>query len=178
MAELVLGLIRDPEVLREEAERQAEGERRRLRRADREAEKLRGVLRGLENKRERLMDLALDGPFSRDEIARGAASLDAARRAAERELDGLGGGVLEARLQELEALPALVEAYLRDLPDLVSHRRVVRDYGTIPAERTPDNPPWPLPPDARKDTAQDRRGDRGRAPRRRERALRPASLRL
>ena len=48
VAEFVLGLLRDPEVLREEAERQAEGERRRLRRADREAERLRGVLRGLE----------------------------------------------------------------------------------------------------------------------------------
>ena len=48
VAEFVLGLLRDPEVLREEAERQAEDERRRLRRADREAERLRGVLRGLE----------------------------------------------------------------------------------------------------------------------------------
>jgi hypothetical protein len=62
VAEFVLGLLRDPEVLGEEAERQAEGERRRLQPADREAERL----RGLTDKRERLMDLALDGPFGKD----------------------------------------------------------------------------------------------------------------
>jgi hypothetical protein len=140
VAEFVLGLLRDPEVLREEAERQAEGERRRLRRADREAERLRGVLRGLEDKRERLMDLALDGPFGKDEIARRAASLKAERSAIERELDALGGSTLEERLRELEEMPERVEGYLRDLPYLVGRQRVVRDHATIPEERTPENP--------------------------------------
>ena len=140
VAGFVLGLISNPEVLRGEAERQAEGERRRLLRAGGEADKLRSVLRDLEDKRERLMDLALDGPFGRDEIARRAASLEAERAAAQRELDALGGDALEERLRELEALPALVEAYSRDLPDVVDRRRIVRDHATIPAERTPDNP--------------------------------------
>jgi hypothetical protein len=138
VAEFVLGLIRDPEVLRGEAERQAEGER--LRRASRKAEKLRGVLRNLGDQRERLMDLALDGPFGKNEIARRADSLDAERAAVEQELDALGGGALEERLRELEALPALVEEHRRDLPDLVGRLRVVRDHETVPAERTPDNP--------------------------------------
>jgi hypothetical protein len=111
-----------------------------LRRADREAERLRGVLRGLENKRERLMDLALDGPFGKDEIARRAATLKAERDAVERELDALGGGTLEERLRELEELPDMVEEYLRDLPHLVGRQCVVRDYATVPEERTPDNP--------------------------------------
>jgi hypothetical protein len=106
VAEFVLGLLRDPEVLREEAERQAEGERRRLRRADREAE--------------RLMDLALDGPFGKDEIVRRAASLEA-----ERELDGLGPGALKGRLRELEELPNLVEGYLRE----VRHADFARCHG-------------------------------------------------
>ena len=57
VADFVLGLMRDPETLRGEAERQAEGERRRLGRAGLEAE--------------RLMDLALDGPFGRDETREG-----------------------------------------------------------------------------------------------------------
>jgi site-specific DNA recombinase len=140
VAEFVLGLLRDPSVLREEAERQAEGERRRLRRADREAERLRGVLRGLKDKRERLMDLALDGPFGKDEIARRAASLEAESDAVERELDALGGDALEERLRELEALPNLIEGYLRDLPHLIGRLRFVRDHATIPEERTPDNP--------------------------------------
>jgi len=38
---------------------------------DWEANRLRGVLQSLENKRERLMDLALDGAFGKDEIAVG-----------------------------------------------------------------------------------------------------------
>jgi hypothetical protein len=140
VAEFVLGLLRNPEVLREEAERQAEDERRRVRRADREAERLPGVLRGLEDKRERLMDLALDGPFGKDEIARRAASLEAERNVVERELDALGEGALEGRLRELEELPDLVEGYLRDLPYLVGRRRVVRDHATVPEKRTADNP--------------------------------------
>ena len=140
VAEFVLGLLCNPEVLREEAERQAEDERRRVRRADREAERLRGVLRGLEDKRERLMDLALDGPFGKDEIARRAASLEAERDVVERELDALGEGALEGRLRELEELPDLVEGYLRDLPYLVGRRRVVRDHATVPEKRTADNP--------------------------------------
>ena len=129
VAEFVLGLLRNPEVLRKEAERQAEDERRRVRRADREAERLPGVLRGLEDKRERLMDLALDGPFGQDEIARRAASLEADRNVVERELDALGEGALEGRLRELE-----------ELPDLVGRRRVVRDHATVPEKRTADNP--------------------------------------
>ena len=128
----MLGLPPDPEVLREEAERQAEDERRRLRRADREAERLRGVLRVLEDKRERLMDLALDGPFGKDEIERRAASLEAERDVVERELDALGEGALEGRLRELEELPDLVEWCLRDLPYLVGRQRVVRDHAMLP----------------------------------------------
>jgi hypothetical protein len=37
-------------------------------------------------------------------------------------------------------LPVLVEAYLRDLPDLVGQERIVREYETVPAERTEGNP--------------------------------------
>jgi hypothetical protein len=140
VAEFVLGLLRNPELLREEDERQAENERRRLRRADREAERLRGVLRGLEDKRERLMDLALDGPFGKVEIVRRTASLEAERNAVERELAEVGGDALEERLRELKELPDLVEEYLRDLPYLVGRQRVVRDHVTLPEECTADNP--------------------------------------
>jgi hypothetical protein len=48
------------------------------------------------------MDLALDGPFGKDEIARRAASLDAEREVVERELDALGVGAWAGRLRELE----------------------------------------------------------------------------
>jgi hypothetical protein len=39
-----------------------------LRRADREAKRLRGMLRALQNKRERLVVLALDDSFGKDEM--------------------------------------------------------------------------------------------------------------
>jgi hypothetical protein len=86
------------------------------------------------------MDLALDGPFGKDEIARRAASLDAERDVVERELDALGVGAWEGRLWELEELPDLVEGCPCDLPYLVGRRRVVRDHATVPEERTADNP--------------------------------------
>ena len=44
------------------------------------------------------------------------------------------------RLRQFEALPNLVEEYLRDLPNLLDHAPPVRDYETVPEERTPENP--------------------------------------
>jgi hypothetical protein len=175
VAEFVLGLLRNSEVLREEAERQAEDERRRVRRADREAERLLGVLWGLEDKRERLMDLALDGPFGKDEIARRATSLEAERNAVERELDGLGGDALQERLRELEKMPALMEEYLRDLPDQVGRQRVVRDHAMVPEVRTADNPLglYLLTPErVRRKTAEEIEGERLAADNKRSARLR------
>ena len=37
-------------------------------------------------------------------------------------------------------MPELAEGLARDLPYLLDRRRVVRDYETVPAERTADNP--------------------------------------
>ncbi len=44
------------------------------------------------------------------------------------------------KLRQFEALPNLVEGYLRDLPNLLDHAPPVRDYETVPEERTPENP--------------------------------------
>lgn len=43
-------------------------------------------------------------------------------------------------MKRLEEVAALVEAYLRDLPELVGRERTVREYETVPEERTEDNP--------------------------------------
>lgn len=138
VAAFILALIRDPAILREKVEGEAESESRRLGNADREAGRLRGLLDDLDRKRGRLMDLALDGPFDKAEISRRAAALDAERAAVEGELDGLAGR--DETLRRLRDLPGLVEEYLRDLPDLVGWRRAVRGYETVPEERTPENP--------------------------------------
>lgn len=69
------------------------------------------------------------------------APLDKERTALEEQITRMGEGTeREARMRELDALPALVEAYLQDLTYLVDQERVVRDYETIPEERTPKNP--------------------------------------
>jgi hypothetical protein len=46
----------------------------------------------------------------------------------------------QRRLRELEELPALVDEYLEDLPYLMDRMPVIREYETIGAERTPENP--------------------------------------
>jgi hypothetical protein len=46
----------------------------------------------------------------------------------------------ESRLRELEELPLLVEEYLKDLPYLVDRMPLIREYETVGAERTPENP--------------------------------------
>ena len=46
----------------------------------------------------------------------------------------------EQRLQELEALPGLVEEYLADLPNLIGRMPQGREYETVPEQRTPENP--------------------------------------
>ena len=47
----------------------------------------------------------------------------------------------ERRLRELEELPALVEEYLGDLPDLIEGTTIhVQRHETVPPERTPENP--------------------------------------
>ena len=46
----------------------------------------------------------------------------------------------ESRLRELAELPLLVEEYLEDLPYLVDKMPVIREYETVGAERTQENP--------------------------------------
>ena len=84
----------------------------------------------------------------RDQQAEGLITIDGLRE----KLDGIAGerDALEARLamlasgekrlRELDALPGLVDAYLRDLPELVGRERIVREYETVPEERTESNP--------------------------------------
>ena len=66
------------------------------------------------------------------------AELDKERDACREEIRALGES--QERLEELEELPELAEGLARDLPYLLDRRRVVRDYETVPAERTADNP--------------------------------------
>ena len=65
-------------------------------------------------------------------------ALDTERERAERELRGFEDR--GKRLRELEALPGLVGEYLRDLPHTLARTPAPREYETVPAERTDENP--------------------------------------
>ena len=133
-------LIEDPDVLREQVEQQV--------RAERESKPWLRNAREAATARERLAKLELVADNFRDQQAEGLVSMVKLRE----KLDALAGerGVLEARLamladgevrlRELEELPGLVEEYLRDLPELIGPEVRVREYETVPEERTEENP--------------------------------------
>lgn len=134
----VLSLIKDPATLREKVEQQADRERRALRDTDREARGLRGRLEKLEVMEDGYSEQQAEGLLTMDRLREKLTALNEERADLEERLAGLADG--EKRIAELEALPDLVESYLRDLPDLVARQSVVREYETVPPERTPDNP--------------------------------------
>ena len=138
--DFALRLIENPDTLREQIEQQA--------RAERESKPWLRDAREAASARERLAKLEIMEDNYRDQQAEGLITmaklcekLDGVRE--EREglqvrLAMLADG--ESRLRELEELPLLVEEYLKDLPYLVDRMPVIREYETIGAERTPDNP--------------------------------------
>jgi predicted nuclease with TOPRIM domain len=134
----VLGLLENPEVLREKVEEQAERERRALRNTNREARRIRQRLEKLEIMEDGYSEQQAEGLISMDRLREKLATLHEEHTDLQERLDGLADG--EKRIAELEALPDLVESYLRDLPDLVARQSVVREYETVPAVRTADNP--------------------------------------
>ena len=135
----VLGLIEDPGVLREHVEKQAEEEKRALGDSRGRVEAIDRHLAEVDAERDRYTRLYARGKLDDAEYDRYTAELDTRRTAAEEELARLGDA--RERMEHLEALPGLIEAYLRDLPELVRGTGLgVREYETVPEERTPDNP--------------------------------------
>ena len=78
------------------------------------------------------------GVIDDEDLKRQLSALDGRRAVLSEELaeteDHTGG------VKRLEEVAALVEAYLRDLPELVGREWTVREYETVPAERTEENP--------------------------------------
>jgi hypothetical protein len=139
--EFVVRMLEDPDTLREQVEQQV--------RAERESKPWLRDAGEASAARERLAKLEVVADNYRDQQAEGLVTIEGLRE----KLDGIAGerDALEARLamlasgekrlQELDSLPGLVDAYLRDLPELVGRERIVREYETIPpAERTETNP--------------------------------------
>jgi len=131
-------LLQDPETLREQVERQAAEERRALRAPEREVAAWKERLASLGRKRSGYLDQQAEGLISMAELREKLDSLETERERAERKLRGFEDR--DKRLRELEALPDLVEAYLRDLPHILARTPGVREYETVPAQRTDENP--------------------------------------
>jgi site-specific DNA recombinase len=136
--ELVLGLLSRPEEVRRRAEEYVRAERERIEGAGRDLAAREGRLRKLQERRGALIDLAADGTITRADLKDRLSALDAEREGHGRELDALRDAEEEA--ERLRELPALAESLARDLPYLLERTPHVRDYETVPEERTEENP--------------------------------------
>ena len=136
---LILDLVSRPEVIMKHVREDVTREKERLRNSDRERAAWAKELEKVERRRDAYVEMRADGDITKEEFRHKVAELDARKVAAKRELSALGAGSEGARY--LDSLPALVEEYIRELPDLVHGREgTVRDYVTDPPERTKDNP--------------------------------------
>ena len=114
---LILDLIRRPEVMMRHVQEDIEREKERLKRADRERAVWAEELIKVERKRDTLIEMRAEGGITKDEFRQKAAELDARKSAAERELASLVDA--DASLRDLEALPSLIEEYIRELPQMI-----------------------------------------------------------
>jgi hypothetical protein len=135
-----LGLIENPDTLREQVEQQAKAERESkpwLRDA-REAASARERLAKLEAVEDNYRDQQAEGLIMMAKLREKLDGVRAERESLEGRLAMLVEG--ESRLRELEELPQLVGEYLKDLPYLVDRMPIIREYETLGAERTSENP--------------------------------------
>jgi len=129
---LTLDLTRRPEVMMRHVQQDIEREKERLKRADQERAVWTEELIKLERKRGALIEMRTEGDISKDEFRQKAAELDARKSAAERELASLEDA--DASLQYLEALPSIIEEYIRELPQMIDELPRIREH-TLSDER-------------------------------------------
>lgn len=132
----------NPDALREKLQGQLDQEHTEIERAHEEERALLEVLRDAEAQRERIVRLYARGGLTDAEYDAHAGEIAGRKESAALRLEGLresetGDG---APLSTAERV-ALFESYLRDLPGIVEgFVRDVREYETVPAERTAENP--------------------------------------
>lgn len=114
-----LRLLRDPDTLRKRVERLTVEQRRALRAPEREIAAYKERLASLGRKRSGHFDQQAEGLISMTELRYTLDTLNAERERIERELRRFEDRGM--RLRQFEALPNLVEEYLRDLPNLLDH---------------------------------------------------------
>jgi hypothetical protein len=143
VADFVLRLIHNPEVLRERVREQAAREKEALRDTRKQVATLAQRVHEADAERDRYNRLYARGKLTDAEYEGYTNELDEKRNATEEELARLADARRHA--EYLEELPQLVEEYLHDLPDLVEGPGTpIREYETVPPEREP-GPDGPLP---------------------------------
>ena len=135
---LVLGLLSRPEEVRRRAEEYVRAERGRIEGTERDRAAREERLRKLRERKGVLIDLAADGTITREDLRERLAVLNKEREGLERELEG--ARQTEEGAERLRELPALAESLARDLPYLLERTPPVRDYETVPGEKTDENP--------------------------------------
>ena len=129
--QFVLELIGDPETLREQVEAEHAREKATLRDTRKQVAALAHRLAEADAERDRYNRLYAHGKLSDDEYDAYTSELTECKKAAEEELARLED---ERRYVEyLDALPRLVEDYLRELPEIINHVPRIRE--TVPKER-------------------------------------------
>jgi hypothetical protein len=141
---LVLDLSRPPEVMMRHIREDIAREKERLKRADRERAVWAEELVKLERKRDTLIEMHTEGDITKEEFRLKAAELNARKATAERELASLEDA--DASLKNLEALPSLLEEYIRELPDLIDHMPRIRESVVRDEHKSKHLKPHPVVP--------------------------------
>jgi hypothetical protein len=142
VADFVLGLIHNPEVLRERVREQAAREKEALRDTRKQVAALAQRVHEADAERDRYNRLYACGKLTDAEYDGYTIELDEKRSATEEELARLADA--RRHVEYLEELPQLVEEYLRDLPYLVEGAGTpIREYETVPPEREAGLKPGP-----------------------------------
>jgi len=124
--QLILDLIRDPEVMMKHVHEDTERERERLNNAARERATWIEELGKVATRRDRFIEMLADGDITKEEFREKVAALDARKAAAERELEPLEH--IAERKKVLDSLPDLVEEYIYELPNLLHGEIHIRPY--------------------------------------------------
>jgi DNA invertase Pin-like site-specific DNA recombinase len=143
VADFVLSLIHNPEVLRERVREQAAREKEALRDTRKQIATLAQRVHEADSERDRYNRLYARGKLTDAEYDGYTNELDEKRSATEEELARLADA--RRHVEYLEELPQLVEEYLHALPDLVEGTGApIREYETVPPERE-EGPDGSLP---------------------------------
>ena len=137
VADFVLGLIHNPDVLRQRVREQAAREKEALRDTRKQIATLAQRVHEADSERDRYNRLYARGKLTDAEYDTYTNELDEKRSIIQGELSRLAD--VRRHVEYLEELPQLVEEYLRDLPDLVEGAGTpVREYETAPPEPAED----------------------------------------